>query len=122
MASKNENAKNESSRLRSLRSATNLQNYDGSQVLNDDKVSQFLPGLYCKGLAHLDDGTLYGDPVDQYQLLVALEAGDQNALDQITLGGTRRLVNTQAAFSRELVGGVPMGFSMPAPPTVSPRS
>lgn len=121
MSSKNENAKNETSRLRSLRSATNLQNYDGSQVLNDDKVTQFLPGLYCKGLKHLDDGSLLADPVDQYQLLVALEAGDQNALNQISLGGQRRLVETQAAFSRELTGGIPLGFSMPAPPTVSSR-
>ena len=118
MSSKAQNSKNETSRLRSLRSAKNLQDFDDSQQLNQDKITQNLPALYGKGLVHLDDGTLYTDPVDQYQLLVAIEAGDQNALDQITLGGNRRLVNSQASFCRELVGGVPYGFSMELPPNM----
>ena len=121
MSSKNENAKSETSRLRSLRSATNLQNYDGSQQLNPDKVNQFLQGLLGKGLKHKTDGTLEAEPTDQYQLLVAVEAGDQEALSQIQLGGERKLVSSQTAFCRELVGGVPFGFTLPAPPSVSSR-
>ena len=118
MSSKAQNAKNETSRLRSLRSATNLQEFDNSQATNQDRVQQNLPSLFGKGLLHLNDGTMYTDPVDQYQLLVALEAGDQNALNQINLGGNRRLVNSQASFCRELVGGVPYGFSMEVPPVM----
>ena len=118
MASKAQNAKNESSRLRSLRSATNLQEFESGQILSTDKVQQNLPGLYGKGLLMQSNGSCLPNEVDQYQLLLAMEAGDQDALDQITLGGARRLVNTQAAFCQELVGGVPYGFTMPTPPDV----
>ena len=121
MGSKAQNAKNDSARLRALRSAENLQMFEEGQQLNSDKVTQFLDGLYCKGLAHKDDGTLRGEEVDQYQLLVAMEAGDQDALNQITLGGARLLVNTQAAFATEIEGGIPYGMTMPAPPNVSDR-
>lgn len=121
MASKAQNAKNESSRLRSIRSATNLQEFNSGQQFNTDKVEQNLPGLYGKGLVQQDNGTCLPDPVDQYQLLVAMEAGDQDALQQIALGGDRKLVNTQAAFAQELVGGVPYGFTMPAPPNIGDR-
>ena len=118
MASKAQDAKNEISRLRSLRTATNLQEFESGQQLSQDKVTQNLPGLYGKGLLHQSNGTCLPEEVDQYQLLVAMEAGDQDALNQISLGGSRKLVNTQAAFCRELVGGVPYGFNMPAPPVV----
>ena len=121
MSSKAQNAKNESSRLRSLRSATNLQEFQSGQVLSDDKVTQNLPGLYGKGLLQQDNGSCLPQEVDQYQLLVAMEAGDQDALNQISLGGARRLVNTQAAFASELVGGVPYGYTMPTPPNVGSR-
>ena len=106
MASKSQNAKNDSARLRSLRSATNLQEFESGQQLNPDKVVQNLPGLYGKGLLQQTNGSCLPEEVDQYQLLVAMEAGDQDALNQISLGGSRNLVNTQAAFARELVGGV----------------
>ena len=118
MASKAQNAKNDTSRLRSLRSATNLQEFESGQQLNEDKVLQNLPGLYGKGLLQQTNGSCLPEEVDQYQLLVAMEAGDQDALNQISLGGARRLVNTQAAFARELVGGIPYGFTMPPCPTV----
>lgn len=121
MASKSQNAKNESSRLRSLRSATNLQQFESGQQLNQDKITQKLDGLYGKGLLMQDNGTCLPNEVDQYQLMLALEAGDQDALNQISLGGMRRLVNTQAAFANELVGGVPFGFTMPTPPDVASR-
>ena len=121
MASKSQNAKNESSRLRSLRSATNLQEFESGQVLSQDKVTQNLPGLYAKGLLQQNNGTCLPNEVDQYQLLVAMEAGDQDALQQISLGGARKLVNTQAAFAQELVGGVPYGFTMPTPPDLGSR-
>ena len=119
MATKAQDAKNETSRLRSLRSATNLQEFESGQQLSQDKVTQNLPGLYGKGLLHQSNGTCLPEEVDQYQLLVAMEAGDQDALNQISLGGSRRLVNSQAAFCRELVGGIPYGFTMPPPPVVN---
>ena len=121
MSSKAQNAKNESSRLRNLRSATNLQAFEDGQQLSQDKITQKLSGLYGKGLLMQDNGSCLPEEVDQYQLLVAMEAGDQDALNQISLGGARRLVNTQASFASELVGGVPYGFTMPTPPDVASR-
>ena len=57
MASKAQNAKNDTSRLRSLRSATNLQEFESGQQLNEDKVLQNLPGLYGKGLLQQTKGS-----------------------------------------------------------------
>ena len=121
MASKAQNAKNESSRLRSLRSATNLQVFETDLPMSQDRITQNLAGLYGKGLLQQSDGSCLPEEVDQYQLLTAMEAGDQDALQQISLGGARKLVNTQAAFAMELVGGVPYGFSMPTPPDLSSK-
>ena len=88
MSSKAQNAKNESSRLRSLRSATNLQAFEDGQQLSQDKITQKLSGLYGKGLLMQDNGSCLPEEVDQYQLLVAMEAGDQDALNQISLGSS----------------------------------
>ena len=75
MSSKAQNAKNESSRLRSIRSATNLQEFESGQQLSQDKITQKLDGLYGKGLLMQDNGTCLPNEVDQYQLMLALEAG-----------------------------------------------
>ena len=112
-------AKNEMGRLRTLRASYNIQHFDASQVINEDKVQQNLYGLFGKALAHLDDGSLLPDPVEQYQVLVAMEAGDQDALAQITLGGGRKFVDSQAAFAHELVGGDPYGFSFESCPQLN---
>ena len=67
----------------------------------------------------MNDGSLLADPNEQYQVLVAMEAGDQDALAQITLGGGRKFVDSQAAFAHELVGGDPYGFSFESCPTLA---
>jgi hypothetical protein len=112
-------AKNEMGRLRSLRASYNIQHFDPTQVINQDKIDQNLPGLFGKALAHMNDGSLLADPNEQYQVLVAMEAGDQDALAQITLGGGRKFVDSQAAFAHELVGGDPYGFSFESCPTLA---
>ena len=77
-------------------------------------ATSYYLGNYTKGLPH--DGYGRVDPIAYQTMLNALQAGTPAALETIPLGGTRKLVNPQAAYSFTLEGPDPQGLAIrPAP-------
>ena len=69
---------------------------------------------YSKGLPHNRLGEV--DPVAYTALLAAIESGRHDAFELVPLGGTRRLVNPQAANAYAMEGADSHDFAVPAPP------
>ncbi|WNG15534.1 hypothetical protein [Cystobacter fuscus] len=69
---------------------------------------------YSKGLPHDSTGTV--EPTAYQKMLLALGTGNPADFEAIPLGGTRKLVNPQSAYSFTLVGPDPHALAIrPAP-------
>lgn len=69
---------------------------------------------YTKGLPHNDAGEV---EVEAYlELVEALDTGDPEAFEQLTMGGERGLISPQAALCTELMGEDPHMLEIEAPP------
>ena len=74
-------------------------------------------GSFSKVLPHNADGEV--DPAAYNAFLAAIASGAASDYDSIPIGGTRRLVNPQAAVSYVLEGCDSHSLTMPPPPAVA---
>lgn len=83
------------------------QNYRRDRLLNqrtngDEGEFSDLRGSYSKALPHNALGEV--DPTDYQTLLTGLETGQQSAIEQVPLGGARRLANPLGSYKFEMTG------------------
>jgi len=101
----------------------NRANLQAKQALPERLVSgdeTSLPdsiGSFTKGLPHDALGRVDSDA--WRQLLKALKSGNEDQLEAIPLGGTRKLANPEAAFAFGLAGADGHAVGMPAAPAYS---
>lgn len=84
---------------------------------NPDLTNDNYAGLFGKALIH-DAGTKLPEENEISKLKWALTFGEQTNFDALKRGGSRKLVDPQAALSYEMSGGGPVCSTMPACPTM----
>lgn len=82
---------------------------------NDELIYPTKIGNYTKALPHNQHGEVNATAYQAY--LEALITGDPEAFDVISLGGTARLTNPQAAYAYEMVGPDSHHLSIPLAPS-----
>ena len=120
MSREEDNTVNNARKLRAERIRASLNDFETGQVVNPDVANLNTEGLFAKCLDH-DTGTLLPNEAEVIKLLLAMERGTAEDLENVTLhtGATRKLANPLASWLTELQGGDAYGFTMPAAPALS---
>lgn len=87
------------------------------QELNPDLLNEVVAGLYTKGMSH-DETTGVGSLSELRKLQVAVFSSCQSDFDDITLAGTRKQANVQAALVSDQLLKV-RDLLMPPPPAIA---
>ncbi|MEM4781542.1 MAG: vanadium-dependent haloperoxidase, partial [Halalkalicoccus sp.] len=83
-------------------------------TVDDEDAVPSKVAMFRKGLPHAGDGT---PDLDAYEHLVeALETGDPDLFESLPMGGHRKLIEPQGAYSVELMGADPHSLTIEAPP------
>jgi hypothetical protein len=86
------------------------------ETLDEEEIYPGKIATFTKGLPHADDGTCDSDAFEH--LKKAIETGDPELFDTVPMGGHRKLIEPQGAYSVELMGPDPHSLTIKeAPPT-----